>query len=136
MEFVKKAPVYGDHIRVNRGLYTHHAIYIDDENVVQFTSETGELDPKTAVVMVTPISAFLKGGELEVCVYNEEESKTLFSPQEIVNRALSRQGERGYDVVTNNCEHFANECAIDKHISLQEEMAEQFAPLLNLFFGR
>jgi len=135
MEFVKKEPSYGDHIRVDRGLYTHHAIYIDDNTVVQFASETNELDPKTAVVMTTSLADFLKSGVLEVCVYDSEESKTLFKPQEIVNRALSRLGERGYNVVSNNCEHFANECAIDKHVSLQESTAKQFEGLINMFLG-
>ena len=34
----------------------------------------------------------------------------LYSPEETVNRALSRLGESRYDILTNNCEHFAIWC--------------------------
>jgi len=31
-----KTPVRGDHIRVNRGMYNHHGIYITDDEVIHF----------------------------------------------------------------------------------------------------
>ena len=34
----------------------------------------------------------------------------LFSPEETVARAYSRLGERNYNLLTNNCEHFAIWC--------------------------
>ena len=33
-----KKPVYGDQIRVNRGLYAHHGIYASDDCVIHFAA--------------------------------------------------------------------------------------------------
>ena len=35
---------------------------------------------------------------------------TPFSPQETIERARSKLGEQGYDLLLNNCEHFAFWC--------------------------
>ena len=37
--WVQKNPVMGDHIRVKRmhGIYTHHGIYVSDNEVIHFT---------------------------------------------------------------------------------------------------
>lgn len=49
----------------------------------------------------------------------------LYSPEETVQRARSRLGERNYNIVTNNCEHFAIWCKT----GLQE--STQVTALLN-----
>jgi len=48
---------------------------------------------------------FLNGGKPEVVRY----AKCL-PPDEVVERAMSRIGEEEYDLVFNNCEHFARWC--------------------------
>ena len=35
--WIEKRPAMGDHIRVNRGLYCHHGIYVSDNEVIHFT---------------------------------------------------------------------------------------------------
>ncbi len=122
-------PKYGSQIRVNRGLYYHHGIYIDDNNVVHFASlEPGkELDPASASVVCTSLEQFLKGGTLEVRSYNESELKVKRSETEIVNVALSRLGEKGYNIINNNCEHFSNDCVFG------ERKSEQTESVLNIF---
>ncbi len=43
----------------------------------------------------------------------------LYSPEETVQRARSRLGQTGYDLVKNNCEHFAIWCKTGIHESHQ-----------------
>ena len=63
---------------------------------------------------------------LEVRVFNQEELKTKRSPQDIVNYAFSRIGEKGYNLVSNNCEHFANDCLFGKKKSNQVDSVLSF----------
>lgn len=42
--------------------------------------------------------------------WSKEEEYILFSPEETVERARARLGESNYNVLTNNCEHFALWC--------------------------
>ena len=44
-----------------------------------------------------------------------------YSPQEVVERARSRVGERNYRLLTNNCEHFSNWCVSGLSRSAQTE---------------
>lgn len=43
----------------------------------------------------------------------------LYSPEETVSRAKSRLGERGYNLLWNNCEHYAVWCKTGLHESHQ-----------------
>jgi len=112
-------PTYGSQIRVNRGLYYHHGIYESDDVVYHFASTIGELDPETAEVCITTLDNFLKGGILEVREYTQEEKEKLRSPDEIIKYAKDHLGEKGYDIVSNNCEHFSNRCAFGVSSSSQ-----------------
>lgn len=111
-EYVAKIPSFADHIRVYRKLYYHHGIYLDDKTVISFggVSQDYTLDPSKARVVITTLDEFLKGGIVEVRIYTEEEKKKKRSLQDIANYALSCVGNGGYNLVRNNCEHFANEC--------------------------
>ncbi len=124
----RKKPVLGDQIRVRRTFYTHHGIYVSDDCVIHFAPEgnTDVLDPKSARIIKTTLAEFLHGGILEVRVYTEEELKKRRSPFEIVQVAFSRLGEGGYDLLTNNCEHFSNECAFGEKKSEQVEKVLSF----------
>lgn len=126
-----KKPVYGDQIRVNRGLYAHHGIYASDDCVIHFAAKdaNNELDPSKAKIITTSLADFLKGGVCEVRCYTKEELAKKRSPQDIVNYAMSCLGRGGYNLVTNNCEHFSNECAFGEKIS------DQVSNILKLFGG-
>ena len=117
------APYKGAQIRVNRGLYSHHGIYVSDDLIIHFASnEPGhETDPLYASVCKTDLKGFLKGGELEVREYTEEEMREKRGNDEIVEYVLSNLGRKGYDLINNNCEHFSNECAFGKSYSSQVE---------------
>ena len=95
--FEKKKPVYGDQIRVNRKMYYHYGIYVDDSTIINFASkeEGHELDPNYACVCISNLQEFLKGGDLEVRTYSEEELKIKRSPQDVVNYAFLNLGRKG-----------------------------------------
>ena len=115
-----RKPNYSDQIRVNRGLYYHYGIYESDEVVYQFASPKGaEISPETATINTISLEEFLKGGELEVRDYTEEELKERKKPEEIIEYARNHLGEMGYDLINNNCEHFANRATFGKSESSQ-----------------
>lgn len=117
--FVIRKPEFSDHIRVNRGLYYHHGIYVSDDVVIAFGSTSNELNPNDARVIITSLDEFLKGGTLEVREYTIDELKRKRSNIDIVNYAYTQLGKGGYNLLTNNCEHFCNECVFDKKESDQ-----------------
>ena len=126
-----KEPHYGDQIKVNRGFYSHHGIFASKDSVYHFAppGKTDTLDPSSARIIETSLDEFLKGGQLEVRTYTEEELKRKRKPEEIIACAKRHLGEGGYDIVSNNCEHFSNLCAFGTKESNQVEA------VLSMFFG-
>lgn len=127
-------PVLGDHIRVERygGLYYHHGIYVGNNKVIHFAPESGGeiINWEAAEVVETSLETFLKGGEPEVRQYSDEERLELYSPKEIVQNAKHCLGYKNYNLIFNNCEHFANSCTTGKHRSPQVEEVFSSALLL------
>lgn len=123
--WVQKNPVMGDHIRVKRmhGIYTHHGIYVSDNEVIHFTGTDDDsiMDSSKNRVISSDLNFFLKGGELEVKEYTDEEFQDLYAPGQIVAYARSCIGDGDYNVVFNNCEHFANVCTLGRFRSHQVE---------------
>lgn len=123
--WVQKTPQKGDHIRVRRmnGLYAHHGIYVSDEEVIHFTGKDDDsiLDWSKPEVIQTDLAYFLKGGILEVKEYTDEEFADLYSPEQIVTYARACLGDKGYNLIFNNCEHFANVCTLGRFRSHQVE---------------
>ena len=115
-------PKRADQIRVNRGLYYHFGIYESDDVIYQFASPKGsEVSPETACVCTCSLKEFLKGGILEVRTYSDEELKNKKTDDEIINYAKEHLGEMGYNLISNNCEHFANRCTFGKSVSNQSD---------------
>lgn len=93
--------------------YDHHAIYIGNGKVIE-RSQNG--------VHVVPYSEFRGRGQTVIV-----KSEKSFSKDEIVARAYSRLRGNGstsydrtaYNLLTNNCEHFANWCRSGNHVSPQ-----------------
>lgn len=123
MEYwVFKPPLKADHIRVNRGIYYHHGIYVSDQEVIHFTGNNNDnLFGFNNQVIGTNLHEFLRLGICEVKLYNEDELADLYPPEGIVAYARSCLGDKGYNLVFNNCEHFANMCTLGKHRSKQVE---------------
>jgi len=102
----------GDHVYVRRKGYTHHAIDVGDGQVIHFNGEPGT--KANATIRRATWAEFSGIGEIEVMRYEKR-----FGPDEVVKRAESRLGESGYNLFSNNCEHFARWCLTDRHGSSQ-----------------
>ena len=117
-------PKRGDHIRVNRsGIYNHHGVYVSDEEVIHFTGTEDDsvLDWSKCEVIKSHLSQFLRGGQVEVKIYRDDELDDLYPVDYIVDYARACLGDAGYHLVFNNCEHFANMCTLGRFRSEQVE---------------
>jgi len=100
----------GDILSINRGLYKHYGIYIGNSKVVHYAASDGDFGID-ASVHKTSLKEFENGCKAQVVqLPSIEKSIKLFSPEETVCRALSRIGEKKYNLLFNNCEHFAFWC--------------------------
>ena len=128
-------------IRVRLGDLYHYGIFVSEHEVIQFGLAPGvRAIPDTEVeVCTSDIDAFLAGGFLEVGVPDKQESKKRISPKRTVDTARSHLGERGYNILFNNCEHFAYLCAYGVKYSAQSEaFRERFRtlPTLDVYIAR
>jgi hypothetical protein len=85
-----------DHLIAKRIGYTHHGLYIGNNQVIHYSE--GE-------VRIDSLEDFKKDCEMGVV-----DSVATYSKEEIISRAYSRLGEKRYNLVFNNCEHFVNWC--------------------------
>ena len=106
-------PKRGDHLKVDKGLYSHHGLYIGDGKVVHYSGLADGLS--SGPIEVTTLQKFCGGDDIEAV----EHSEKIYSENESVERALSRVGENDYHILHNNCEHFVNWCIEGEHISKQ-----------------
>lgn len=129
-----KDPYPGAHIRVKINNLYHHGIYIGNDEVVQFGLPFDMYRPKEEVKVVkTNITEFLQGGFLETRIFTKKEMKQKNNDQKIVEIALSKLGEGGYDIVHNNCEHFANFCIFNNKSSSQiDDIRKEIRNKLNI----
>lgn len=88
----------GSHLVTNRVGYTHHGIYVGNGEVVHYMREEG--------ITLTDLAGFSCGHSVRI----QEHPNALCSGEECAYRAMSRLGEDNYNLVFNNCEHFANWC--------------------------
>lgn len=93
----------GDHIKVKRTGYYHHGIDLGNGEVIHFTGEPGK--KRDAAIQRTEIKYFLCSRNLEIVKYSK-----CFSPDKTISIALKHLGDVGYNLVINNCEHFARYC--------------------------
>lgn len=86
----------GDHLFVQRPGFTHHGLYMGGNLVLHY---------HMGRVKVSVPEEFTEGARIHK--KPEEESPAAYSGEEIIKRGLSRYGENQYNMVFNNCEHFA-----------------------------
>ncbi|MBA0646975.1 hypothetical protein Goklo_014893 [Gossypium klotzschianum] len=132
-------PQPGDHIYCERkgGLYDHHGIYVGDDMVIHLRGaakklgeipachKCGDKRVENGEIAKVCIDCFLDGATLQIFDYGvpllefiarkrgtccQRDSKP---PHEVISTAtdlLERNGFGPYDMLTNNCEHFAVYC--------------------------
>ena len=142
MKWCYKTPVAGDMIRVALEELYHVGIYVSDDEVIQFglaPTATSLLKDSEIAVLSSDIDTFLSGGFLEVAEFDRKEKKKHRKPKDVVAYARSKIGTRGYNILYNNCEHFANECLSGEHLSSQaDDVRAMFRnmPVVNVYLAQ
>jgi len=125
---LKKRIYPGDVICVERfgSLYRHYGIYVGNRKVIHYAGATGDWSSDVAVREVKMEDFLLNAKAYMICKFPQHcniSNYRLYSKKETVERAYSRLGERKYDLLTNNCEHFAVWCRTNISVSIQAKAA-------------
>ena len=97
-----------DHLQVPRqhGLFLHHGIDLGDGTVAHYL--------EGREILRSALDDFSQGQPVSVVPHAQS------SPQGVtLRRAMSRIGEQNYNLLFNNCEHFATWCKTGRHHSAQ-----------------
>lgn len=133
-----------------KGLYDHYGIYTGNGGMIHYADPSGDFGTNI-VIHRTTLKAFKEDSEYlfvidfdkfirknQVKIFDiitpfginvsklliallGNSSYHIYSPEETVQRAESRLGERDYNIATNNCEHFAIWCKTGVSESTQIE---------------
>lgn len=147
-EFLEPGDVVGVVRKRALNMYEHYCVYIGEGKVVHYSGNNADFNGEV-IVQVDTLRNFLKTDDdyfvlffdktfssprkIQVRTsfnFNDIEYENrlllgskrdwkIYSPKETVERALSRVGERKYNLVTNNCEHFAVWCKTGVQESFQ-----------------
>ena len=101
-----------DHLQVPRqhGLFLHHGIDLGDGSVAHYL--------EGREILRSPLADFSRGEPVAVVPYAAGDC----SPAGVtLRRAMGRLGEQNYNLLFNNCEHFAHWCKTGRHRSAQVE---------------
>ena len=105
-----------DHLQVPRrhGLFNHHGVDLGDGSVAHYL--------EGREILRSPLEEFSRGQPLSVVSYAEGD---CLPAGQTLRRAMGRLGEQNYNLLFNNCEHFAHWCKTGRHRSTQVEEALQ-----------
>ena len=97
-----------DHLQVPRqhGLFNHHGIDLGDGTVAHYL--------EGREILRSPLEDFSQGQPIRVV-----DHPGASAPGLTLRRAMSRIGEQNYNLLFNNCEHFATWCKTGRHRSGQ-----------------
>ncbi len=97
-----------DHLEVPRqhGLFNHHGIDLGDGTVAHYL--------EGREILRSPLEGFSQGQPIRVV-----DHPGASAPGLTLRRAMSRIGEQNYNLLFNNCEHFATWCKTGRHRSGQ-----------------
>lgn len=155
-------PEYGDIISVDRFFYKHYGVYVGDEQVIHYARfedlpgrsviHQTDLDvflngadsyfickfPDTygkpdEINISSAIAGSLYAGHW-IKLYNfiKNQQYHLYSPEDTVRRAVDRLAEEKYNLVFNNCEHFAIWCKTGISESHQVNRLLNIIPILRI----
>ncbi|CAC5424357.1 PLA2G16 [Mytilus coruscus] len=125
-----------DLIEIKRGIYSHWAVYSGNGNVIHLTGIAGPSNSNSNsshllyVCGVPFAKAAVKEESLYSVVWGSKAEKNngkdwflrwfkMFPACEIVQRARSKIGPIGYNIVWKNCKHVATWCRYGLKISYQ-----------------
>lgn len=134
-------PAPGDMIRVRLGSVYHYGVFVSEDEVIQFGPppvDTLARDPAAVTVCAATAEEFACGRIIEIAQPDRAEARRRRTPDEAVSAARARLGEGGYDLLRNNCEHFAYECVFGEHYCAQTEDARRRwndRPILNVYLA-
>ena len=106
----------GDHLfvwRRFRGMpFQHHAIDVGDGSAIHFSSSESGIagpggDARNFVILQTEMDVVTRCGRDRRHIVDHA---GIYERDEIIERARQQLGLRGYDLLWNNCEHFATWC--------------------------
>jgi hypothetical protein len=98
-----------DHIYVHFVKFVHHGIDCGDGTAIHYDGNK---------IVQTLIATFYNGNQCLIKRYGRSDSDDV-----VIDRAKGRLGEAKYDVIFNNCEHFATWCKTGLHDSEQVKNA-------------
>lgn len=117
MKWTLKAPASGDMVRVKAGSIYHYGVFVSETEIIQFglapVARQGLKDSDIEVCS-SDVDTFLCGGFFEVAEFERAERKKNRRPAKAVEYARAKLGTRGYNILYNNCEHFAYDCVTGK----------------------
>jgi cell wall-associated NlpC family hydrolase len=119
----------GDILCINRGIYKHYGIYAGNSKVIHYSAINGDFGTNISVYE-TSFEQFRKDGKCEIYEIPKNISIRQYSPEETLRRARSRLGEKSYNLLFNNCEHFALWCKTGISLSRQVTHAAGAAVLI------
>ena len=111
--------VYREFINLD-GAYKHYGIDCGNGNVIHYRKPSETIERTT-------ISTFSRGNQIHL--KQEHPAQFCFLPDIVVHRAESRLGERKYNLLFNNCEHFVSWC---KTGISESKQISNFLPAIDL----
>ncbi len=118
----------GDMVRASIGSVKHYGVFISEQEIIQFgpppIARTA-IDDSSICVCAATAEAFSCGYIIEKAILDKSEKRRRLPPQKTIEIARSRMGETGYNLLHNNCEHFAYECVFGIKKSTQEDEARE-----------
>jgi hypothetical protein len=113
----------GTELIVDRLAYQHHGIYLGEGLVIHYA---GRIHYSHGLIETIPVRDFVGRHRVRAGRRPAESAHG----QDTVRRALSRLGERRYDIFRNNCEHFCSWCQSGESCSKQVDLLQQRIQLL------
>ena len=120
----RNEPFPGDVIYVKRmgDLYRHYGIYAGHNRVIHYAGRGGDWGDDVSI-HEAPMYEFLQDARhFTICRFKTHcdiPGYHLYSREETLRRAYLRLGERNYNLISNNCEHFAIWCRTNISTSSQ-----------------
>lgn len=94
----------GTHLISYRFGYSHHGLYVGDNQVIHYAgSLSGE---ETGSIELSTLEDFTQGNGFHI----KHHPVRYYDAHECVDRAYARLGEKHYNLLLNNCEHFVTWC--------------------------